>query len=45
MQTKMTKKHKLMAYLLNREFGYTMTDIAAPMKVSQPSINMSIKEV
>lgn len=45
MQTKMTQKHKLMAWVLNKEFHYTMTDIANLMKVSQSTISMAIKEV
>lgn len=45
MKSKMTERHKLMAYVLKREFGYNMTDIAKLMKVSQSTISMSIKEV
>lgn len=41
---KMTDKHKLMAYLLNKEMGYTMTDIAKLMKVAQSTISNAIKE-
>ena len=41
----MSKKHKLMAWVLNKEFNYTMTDIAALMKVSQPTISNAVKEV
>lgn len=45
MQKKMTDKHKFMAYVLNREFGYTMTSISQLMKVSQSLISTSVKEV
>lgn len=41
----MTDKHKLMAYLLNKEMGYSMTDIAKLMKVAQSTISNSIKEI
>lgn len=45
MKQKMTDKHKLMAYLLNKEMGYSMTAIAQLMKVAQSTISLSIKEV
>lgn len=45
MQTKMTQKHKLMAYVLNVEFGYTMTAIAKLMGVAQSTISTAIKDV
>lgn len=45
MQTKMTQEHKLMAWVLNKEFYYTMTSIASLMKVSQSTISMAVKEV
>ena len=45
MQTKMSIKHKLMAYTLNVEFNYTMTAIARLMNVSQSTISLAIKEV
>lgn len=45
MKQKMTDKHKLMAYLLNKEMGYSMTSIAQLMQVTQATISTSIKEV
>lgn len=45
MRLKMTDKHKLMAYLLNKEMGYSMGDIGKLMKVAQSTISNSIKEV
>ncbi len=42
---KMSDKHKLMAYLLFREFGYKQDDIAVLMKVSQSTIANAVKEV
>lgn len=41
---KMTERHKAMAYVLNREFGYPMTRIANLMKVSQSTISSAIKD-
>lgn len=41
----MTERHKLMAYVLNKEFGYSMTDIAKLMKVSQGTISNAIKDI
>lgn len=41
---KMTERHKAMAYVLNREFGYPMTRIADLMKVSQSTISSAIKD-
>lgn len=45
MQTKMTDKHKLMAWILNKEFKYTMVGIAQLMHVSQSTISLAVKEV
>lgn len=45
LKAKLTEQHKLMAYVLSRQFGYTMTDIGKLMKVSQPTISQAIKEV
>lgn len=47
MKQKMTDKHKFAAFVLNtdEDFGYSMTDIARLMKVSQSTISNSIKEV
>lgn len=45
MKIKMTEKHKVMAYILNKEMGYTMSSIAELMKVSQSTISIAIKEV
>lgn len=41
---KMTERHKAMAYVLNREFGYSMVDIGKLMKVSQSTISSAIKD-
>lgn len=41
----MTEKHKVMAYILNKEMGYTMSNIAELMKVSQSTISIAIKDV
>ena len=43
MKQKMTTKHKFMAYLLNKDMGYSMTSIAKLMKVSQSTISTSIQ--
>lgn len=45
MQLKMTREHKLMAYLLNKQFNYTMTAISQLMQVSQSTISTSVREV
>lgn len=45
MRAKMTEKHKLMAYVLHREFEYVMTNIGTLMGVSQSTISSAIKEV
>lgn len=42
---KMTQKHQLMAYVLNKEFGYIQKDIANLMRVSQSTISSAIKEI
>lgn len=42
---RMTKKLKIFAHILNEEFGYTMSQIAKLMDVSQPTISLCIKEV
>lgn len=41
---KMTERHKAMAYVLNREFGYPMTAIATLMRVAQSTISSAIKD-
>ena len=41
---KMTERHKAMAYILNREFGYPMTAIANLMGVAQSTISSAIKD-
>lgn len=35
----------MMAYVLNKEFGYTMQKIAALMDVSQSTISNAVREV
>ncbi len=42
---KMTDKHKMMAYILNKEMGYTQAAIAQLMKVSQSTVANMCKEV
>ena len=42
---KMSDKHKLMAYLLFKEFGYKQANIAVLMQVSQSTIATAVKEV
>lgn len=42
---KMSDKHKVMAYVLNKEMGYTQTAIATLMKVSQSTVANMCKEV
>lgn len=44
---KMTKKHKLIAYLLNKDedFGYSQEKIATLMSVSQSTISNAVKEI
>lgn len=41
---KMTDKHKLMAYVLNKEMGYTQSAIATLMQVSQSTVANMCKE-
>lgn len=41
---KMTERHKAMAYILNREFGYSMSSIAKLMNVAQSTISAAIKD-
>ncbi len=45
MKRLMTEKHQLMAYVLNKIFHYTMSDIANLMKVSQSTISNAIRDV
>lgn len=42
---KMTNKHKMMAYVLNKEMGYTQSAIATLMKVSQSTVANMCKEI
>lgn len=44
---KLTKKHKLMAYVLNKDedFGYSQQKIAQLMNVSQSTISNATKEM
>lgn len=41
---KMTERHKAMAYVLNVEFGYSMSKIANLMNVSQATVSNAIKD-
>ena len=41
---KMTERHKAMAYVLNKEFGYPMANIAKLMGVAQSTISSAIKD-
>lgn len=41
---KMTERHKAMAYVLNKEFGYPMTAIGTLMGVAQSTISSAIKD-
>ena len=41
---KMTERHKAMAYVLNKEFGYPMTAIGTLMGVAQSTISRAIKD-
>ena len=45
MRLKMTKENKCVAYILSRNFHYTMDYIARGLGVSQGTISNSIKEV
>ncbi len=42
---KMTDKHKMLAYVLNKEMGYTQSAIATLMKVSQSTVANMCKEI
>ena len=42
---KMSDRHKLMAYVLHKEFGYRQSSIAQLMQVSQSTIANAVKEV
>lgn len=42
---KMTDKHKMMAYILNKEMGYKQDEIAKLMKVSQSTVANMCKEI
>lgn len=42
---KMTEKHKMIAYVLNKEMGYTQDAIATLMKISQSTVASMCKEV
>lgn len=42
---RMTLQHKLMAYVLNKEFEYMQTEIAKLMGVSQTTISNSVNEI
>lgn len=42
--TKMSPKHKLVAYALHDEMNYPQKDIAALMKVAPSTMSSSIKE-
>lgn len=44
MKSKMTPKHKLMAYVLNREYGYSMKKIGELMNVAQSTISKAVNE-
>lgn len=41
---KMTDRHKAMAYVLNKEFGYSMSKISNLMGVAQSTISNAIKD-
>lgn len=42
---KMSERHKFMAYVLHKEFGYRQSSIAQLMQVSQSTIANAVKEV
>lgn len=42
---KMTKKHKVMAYILNTDMGYTQTAISDLMKVAQSTVQRAVKDI
>lgn len=41
---KMSEKHKLAAYLLNEELGYSQKKIGTLMEVSQGCVSMAVKD-
>ena len=41
---KMSEKHKLAAYLLNDELGYSQKNIGTLMKVSQGCVSLAVKD-
>ena len=43
--SKMTDRHKVVAYVLNKEFGYRQSAIAQLMQVAQSTIANAVKEV
>ena len=43
--SKMTDRHKVMAYVLNKEFCYRQSAIAQLMQVDQSTIANAVKEV
>lgn len=45
MKKALSEKHKAMAYILNKEMGYTMTKIGELMNVSQSTISNGIKDI
>lgn len=45
MKRALTEKHMLMAYVLNKELGYSMQAIGTLMKVSQSTISNAISRV
>ncbi len=44
MKSKLTERHKAMAYVLKHEFGYTQKKVADLMEVNQSTISNAIKE-
>ena len=44
MPRKLTIQHSAIAYILNKEMGYTQKAISILMKTSQPTISNMIKE-
>lgn len=44
MKSKMTTKHKAMAYVLNKDMGYTMNAIANLMNVAQSTVSKGIRD-
>jgi predicted transcriptional regulator len=44
MKSMLSERHKIMAYVLNREFSYSQSAIAQLMKVSQPTVANAVKE-